>query len=671
VEKDEEDKAGGSDGATNLAQRIEQKLWKYSKSGNVAKRWLLELISWILSAACMAGIVIMLMVLQDKRIPTWPLGLTLNAYISVLSKTASAALLLPVSEALGQLKWSRFQGDSSQKVWDFELFDNASRGPWGSFLLLIRTKGKSLAALGAAVTLFALCLDPFFQQVVQYPERWRLQEELGSIPRAIGYAPYLAGQEFRAGQLNDQLDQNMVSVTHRFFYDNGTVPVAFGKGVRAEIPVACPNSNCTWPEYETLGICNQCEEASDNLEFKCLNTTLDWVQVPDTDPETLENVYPNGTSCGWWLKGDTPILMSGYNVDNDSAHSGEILLQRAQPIYDLFTRDALPGYPSKVNNSRNPLLHGIIVSGGNASNVQRNMKPIAHECLVTWCAKRLLSTYSEGEYKEVVTDVFINHTVVPSLWTTFPTFTDGVQSGTYYIYGENITVKGDEGVYHLDNYTHSTTLSLFDDIFPSQFTLANSTNRRDALMRDQQYKTINPVTRNVTYNPFMFDNITTQFDNLAIAMTNQLRSSAKLVDMVTGPSYEEESYVEVRWPWLALPLGLLGLTFIFLIGTIIRSSLEREHVRILKNSAIATLIYGFPDDVQKKITESKEHGTPRAQAKELKVKWIPTTGWRFSSNTAMARSPKSPISPEIQIVEPKRLSDPSSTRSSTPPRGFF
>jgi hypothetical protein len=127
--------------APNIAQRIEKRLWQYTLSGNVVKRWLLEIISWIISSVCMGAIVVVLLYLEGDKLPTLPLGLTLNAYIAVLSKIASAALLLPASEALGQLKWSWFQGDS-KKMWDFEIFDNASRGPWGSILLLIRTKGR-------------------------------------------------------------------------------------------------------------------------------------------------------------------------------------------------------------------------------------------------------------------------------------------------------------------------------------------------------------------------------------------------------------------------------------------------------------------------------------------------------------------------------------------------
>lgn len=82
-------------------------------------------------------------------------------------------------------------------MWDFEIFDNASRGPLGSFLLLIRSKGRALAALGAIITLFSLALDPFFQQVVDFPDLWALQGT-SSIPRLLQYSPrYLP--EYRAG----------------------------------------------------------------------------------------------------------------------------------------------------------------------------------------------------------------------------------------------------------------------------------------------------------------------------------------------------------------------------------------------------------------------------------------------------------------------------------------
>lgn len=119
----------------NLAQKIEEKVWQFSSVGGW-RRWVLEVISWIVSAVCFAVVMLILLFYQNKQSPSWPLPQTLN----LISRVASAALILPVSEALGQLKWNWFQ--KSKKMWDFEIFDNASRGPWGSAILLIRTKGR-------------------------------------------------------------------------------------------------------------------------------------------------------------------------------------------------------------------------------------------------------------------------------------------------------------------------------------------------------------------------------------------------------------------------------------------------------------------------------------------------------------------------------------------------
>ena len=67
-------------------------------------------------------------------------GITLNAYVSVLAAISKAALILPVSEAIGQLKWNWFQNEAV--LWDFQLYDAAARRPWGAVMLLLKTRCK-------------------------------------------------------------------------------------------------------------------------------------------------------------------------------------------------------------------------------------------------------------------------------------------------------------------------------------------------------------------------------------------------------------------------------------------------------------------------------------------------------------------------------------------------
>lgn len=101
--------------------------------------WTWETLSWLTALCFMAATVTVLVVYDQKTIPQWHWGLTINALVSVLVTFTRSALMVPVSEAIGQLKWLWFR--DQRILEDFEKFDDASRGPWGSLGLLWRLKG--------------------------------------------------------------------------------------------------------------------------------------------------------------------------------------------------------------------------------------------------------------------------------------------------------------------------------------------------------------------------------------------------------------------------------------------------------------------------------------------------------------------------------------------------
>ncbi|KAF2681453.1 hypothetical protein K458DRAFT_371855 [Lentithecium fluviatile CBS 122367] len=639
----------------NIAQRIEEKLWKYSASNNVVKRWLLEIISWCISAVCMAAIIIVLYVLHNKPVPTWGLGLTLNAYISILSKVASAALLLPASEALGQLKWSWFQR-GSKKMWDFEIFDNASRGPWGSFMLLIRTKGTTLAALGAAVTIFAMALDPFFQQVVHNPEPWLKQESHSSIPKVTRFeSPYLQEFRFDGWAPEVTVDQDIQTTADKFFFNFGITQAQVGNGTRAEIPLSCPTSNCTWEPYETLGVCSECTDVANMLEFACLTGELDWIRSANSF-----NTRDNGTMCGWFFNATEadPLFMFGYEVDparNRSA--GEILTSRALPLVTNLSRRPFYGDGSiNFKHVRNRITDFVVVSATNGSDpesvlesMRRRERPRALECMLAWCVKTIESSYYLAAYTEIIKDTFINTTAEPYPWTGIVLDDEGTVK---YRYTQNITVNphaldnhGNASDYGTSNDTAFNIITIFDDYLPS-FATAKTKDSKTYL-KYRAYEE-NPFLREYIDSPWSApNNVTRHMERLATAITNVMRSSSK--ENVTGSSFSQETIVEVHWWWLTLPVGLLLLTLIFLVATVIRTSMEKDRVGVWKTSAIATLLYGLPDNMQQKIVDSQSqaHGTPRQKAKKLKVRMLPSKGWRISGNMF---SPATPRMPKPKVV---------------------
>ncbi|KNG44807.1 hypothetical protein DDE82_001491 [Stemphylium lycopersici] len=629
----------------NLAERIEKRLYQYSVSGNIIKRWLMEIISWVFSALCMAAVIIVLIILKDEPLTKWSLaektGLTLNAYISVLSKMAGAALIIPVSEALGQLKWSWFQQNSKQ-MWDFEIFDNASRGPWGSFLLLIRTKGKALAALGAMITLCMMALDPFFQQVVDFPDRWALQESPSRIPMAKTYAPGL-GKVFVEGVDMTSDDIDMFLVLQKFAYGNGTQPVPYGNGTRPDIPLSCPTSNCTWPEYETLGVCSQCADISSYLTFACLTDRVDWTSST-TGGLDVEGGYPNASMCGYFLNAtsDNPILMSGYLVSPEESTQNEALMMRTLPLTTMLTKEPLYGNGSiHFKELRNTISDVLIVSAvdGSAASVYSHKLPVAHECVLSWCVQTIQSSYEYGTYSEEIKETFYNTTSGPFPWvsTTFESDVGGGTNGTDISFLQDIIINAEssrngriiEGFGTSRKIAESIMTSM-TDFFPSFATVADV--KATPVMRFKTWQDSVAWNRHLDFDPWVApNNVSRHMERLATAMTNVIRSAGSN-DMLDGKAFSKENYVSVRWVWLTLPIGLLFLAFIFLAATIFKSTLEKDQVGVLKNSAILTLLYGVPDSVRGKLTRSTSTGTPRAKAKELKVKLNRNMSWRVSGN---------------------------------------
>jgi hypothetical protein len=161
-------------------------------------------------------------------------------------------------------------------------------------LLLFRTKGKSLAALGALLTVILLAIDTFFQQVTNLPERWTLRGD-GIIPRVVRYEPEVV---YTYSSASDGLplslqNQDLKGALTPYFYDqNGTQYSTSRNGSQADFPLSCHTSVCEWAPYQTLGVCSACVDITSLLAYACLPMRMDWIRS-STGP-TTESTYPNG-----------------------------------------------------------------------------------------------------------------------------------------------------------------------------------------------------------------------------------------------------------------------------------------------------------------------------------------------------------------------------------------
>lgn len=170
------------------------------------------------------------MVIKDKRLAEQGGLLTLA---NILGKVASATLILPITEVLGQFKWKWFS--KSNTIWDSELFDKATRGLWGAAMLLYRTKGRSLAALAALLVLLLLAIDSFLKQLIDASETSTFQKEAGVLRRSIWYENDL-GTIYSEGLPQAMSDKDLTLVANRFFYGDGTPEIKPVNGTASDVP---------------------------------------------------------------------------------------------------------------------------------------------------------------------------------------------------------------------------------------------------------------------------------------------------------------------------------------------------------------------------------------------------------------------------------------------------
>jgi hypothetical protein len=130
--------------------------------------------------------------MDGKPMRDWRLLIQPNSLIAVFSTIAKSALLVPLSECIGQLKWIYFQTPQAKPVRRLDHFDLATRGPWGSFIFLFQLrlrKSAALASFGAALTILSLGFEPFTQQVLRvYSKPAMLVNITGTVSSSIAFS---------------------------------------------------------------------------------------------------------------------------------------------------------------------------------------------------------------------------------------------------------------------------------------------------------------------------------------------------------------------------------------------------------------------------------------------------------------------------------------------------
>ncbi|EQB54321.1 hypothetical protein CGLO_05859 [Colletotrichum gloeosporioides Cg-14] len=246
--------AGSKDETTDEHDdRISERIYDEPKSwGTTLLAWWQEVLLCFASVALVTTLASVLLQSDNQGLPQWPLGLTLNTVVALLSSLARSAFLIPVAESISQLKWLWYRKERSLN--DFQDFDKASRGAWGAIQLLKTTKGWSPGIISMVPLVTSILTSILTQSTVTYPTRLTLLSAKPALSRAIKVpdrTPY-AGDMWL--HMNPLFDNGVYSGLHH----------SYDQEFPFEQP-QCPTTECGWNDFSSLGLCVKTTNITDSF----------------------------------------------------------------------------------------------------------------------------------------------------------------------------------------------------------------------------------------------------------------------------------------------------------------------------------------------------------------------------------------------------------------------
>lgn len=533
----------------------------------VLDTWSSEILAIGFSLACFVAIVAVLSSFDGKQSPQLSYGLTLNTIVSILATACKSSLLFLVAESIGQLKWVWFfqqRKDTKRPLQDIQSFDGASRGPLGSLTILFEHKGLSLASLGATITLLSLAFDPFIQQIIDYP----LEETTKNSDRAV------AKQAVWFNTGNDKVSASQVrnTVNTGIWTDN------------FDVNPVCPSGNCTWPSFESVGWCSQCEDVTGSAVLVgCDNAPI------NTTDDTTQHASCNIT-LPLGKPGVLPMTVNPKVYGTESHIPGHIIWT----VNDRVSRDR-PSYVG-LENPYYVVAHAeLALTEDIMRGTSLGPKPLrilgvkkATQCALTPCSR----TYNVSVFNGA-TRV---HTSAPNFGEVFfqPPEYDcwKKDKGTpvnmthprYGEYADTAAMASCEfGILRYYGFPKQLSgLAYYSlDYYYAYHTYSTNENGDPQANTDNVQQVISTGLDQVT------NKVASSLTKLTLERSNTT---------VTGTISNTRTFVAVKWQWITLPAAVVLLSIVFLITTILVGSCQKR-LALWKSSVLPLLYHGLDKKV--------------------------------------------------------------------------
>ncbi|OTB06327.1 hypothetical protein M426DRAFT_21116 [Hypoxylon sp. CI-4A] len=488
--------------------------------------WWWEIGGTILSLVSVGLIIVVLKRVDDHSVDQWPYSIRPNSMIAVLTTITKAAMMVPITSCLSQLKWGHFQ-NRPNPLHHLGLYDDASRGPWGCFLILLTWRLKAVTAWALAlVTLVALGIEPSAQQMLEQQSR---PAPLRNATVEIGRAGNYTSKAIWSGSINGYggpRDPNPDLLTLQTTIANGAV------GTIQEVNFKCPepSEKCVWGQFDTLAVCATFKNVTDTVNRTCHSNTYNDTCTFQFPQESSIDMVSYGIAGGTSLFNTT---MAWNNIDG--------VLQGVLN----GVNDTNPDYDAPFTNAE------------------------AFTITLDWCVRNYHSVVaSPAGIHEA------NYTTSPLLlYNLTPTV---AAPDAYYSYDYYHTPSSSE-LYNISVSLRTGLFGYVNRLFSRQLTSPLTEDSADA---DFSFGEFMYYTDLVNFTK-----------NIQDTLTNQIGSTApgdnRDALMFPGQAFYQEPFWHVYWPWIILPVTEVVLTAVLLCVSIVLT----RHQPLFKSSSLALLYH--------------------------------------------------------------------------------
>lgn len=555
--------------------------------------WLLEILACFVSLLSLVATIIILNSFDGTELRHWSIAnvsISPNTLIAIFTTVVKSSMMLAVAEGISQLKWTYFQ-QQPHPLLHLEVFDGASRGPLGAIKLLGTLRLKVVVvSVGAVVTVLALAIDPFTQQVLSYPVRPMevTNDTAPSIPRT---------DWFNGGVSNVDTSQSPeLKAVFRGMYD-GVLDVDF----------SCPTGNCTWPLYDSLGICSTCIDTSEKTSVTC--------ESVDTSQCGLPNAIIPVVSC-LRCTYTMPVPIPWVGTDNFKAEIMYSSTDKKTYQADLL----LQSNTKQASNIPPPTPEQYFI---NVLQISSQLLPLTTDlpqlptvtaCSVSLCSNWYLrSNFSHDRLNDSPTvslPIEVASACTVPLCKAVPRLdkATGISQSDHDLISS--VIKMQDTTYYIEDFSPgqpATGLAYILDelIGTNTWTRANLTSQPSGLL--------GPPLRSSIYQ-FHDGNVTNMMNAIATSLTTEMRQRNST--LINGLAWTPAAFVNVRWPWLIYQATLVVLACVFL-GLTVAFGTEKDKL-VWKSSSIALLFHGLhgPSDDR---TYVRDTDGMEERAKDMKV----------------------------------------------------